>query len=235
MKKALCTLLCLAVCAALAACGAQPQSGAAPALPAASSSAAAGTASSSAPASGAQSGASLPAGSSGAASAPSSSRAPGRAQRVTATLADGSGSVALALPVPESWQLDGYTTWMEDGRKVLELGSVWKLPVYSDTAAPFTKEMTDPFLNNEMGYPEGYGLQRTLDFMLDGRHAKMILYKTWPDDSDKPWYPHYLFYVVPDGAGDGYYVVRLDFFSFEESAGDDTLFAIAQGMTATAA
>ena len=78
-------------------------------------------------------------------------------------------------------------------------------------------------------------LQRTLDFMLDGRHAKMILYKTWPDDSDKPWYPHYLFYVVPDGAGDGYYVVRLDFFSFEESAGDDTLFAIAQGMTATAA
>lgn len=229
MKKALCTLLCLAVCAALAACGGQPQSGAAPALPAASSSAAAGTASSSAPASGAQSGASLPAGSSGAASAP------GRAQSVTATLADGSGSVALALPVPESWQLDGYTTWMEDGRKVLELGSVWKLPVYSDTAAPFTKEMTDPFLNNEMGYPEGYGLQRTLDFMLDGRHAKMILYKTWPDDSDKPWYPHYLFYVVPDGAGDGYYVVRLDFFSFEESAGDDTLFAIAQGMTATAA
>ena len=154
---------------------------------------------------------------------------------MTATLADGSGSVALALPVPESWQLDGHTTWMEDGRKVLELGSVWKLPVYSDTAAPFTKEMTDPFLNNEMGYPEGYGLQRTLDFMLDGRHAKMILYKTWPDDSDKPWYPHYLFYVVPDGAGDGYYVVRLDFFSFEESAGDDTLFAIAQGMTATAA
>ena len=229
MKKALCTLLCLAVCAALAACGGQPQSGAAPALPAASSSAAAGTASSSAPASGAQSGASLPAGSSGAASAP------GRAQSVTATLADGSGSVALALPVPESWQLDGHTTWMEDGRKVLELGSVWKLPVYSDTAAPFTKEMTDPFLNNEMGYPEGYGLQRTLDFMLDGRHAKMILYKTWPDDSDKPWYPHYLFYVVPDGAGDGYYVVRLDFFSFEESAGDDTLFAIAQGMTATAA
>ena len=234
MKKALCTLLCLAVCAALAACGGQPQSGAAPASPA-SSSAAAGTASSSAPASGAQSGASLPAGSSGAASAPSSSSAPGRAQSVTATLADGSGSVALALPVPESWQLDGYTTWMEDGRKVLELGSVWKLPVYSDTAAPFTKEMTDPFLNNEMGYPEGYGLQRTLDFMLDGRHAKMILYKTWPDDSDKPWYPHYLFYVVPDGAGDGYYVVRLDFFSFEESAGDDTLFAIAQGMTATAA
>lgn len=229
MKKALCTLLCLAVCAALAACSGQPQSGAAPALPAASSSAAAGTASSSAPASGAQSGASLPAGSSGAASAP------GRAQSVTATLADGSGSVALALPVPESWQLDGHTTWMEDGRKVLELGSVWKLPVYSDTAAPFTKEMTDPFLNNEMGYPEGYGLQRTLDFMLDGRHAKMILYKTWPDDSDKPWYPHYLFYVVPDGAGDGYYVVRLDFFSFEESAGDDTLFAIAQGMTATAA
>ncbi len=154
---------------------------------------------------------------------------------MTATLADGSGSMTLALPVPESWQLDGYTTWMEDGRKVLELGSVWKLPVYSDTAAPFTKEMTDPFLNNEMGYPEGYGLQRTLDFMLDGRHAKMILYKTWPDDSDKPWYPHYLFYVVPDGAGDGYYVVRLDFFSFEESAGDDTLFAIAQGMTATAA
>ena len=138
MKKALCTLLCLAVCAALAACGAQPQSGAAPALPAASSSAAAGTASSSAPASGAQSGASLPAGSSGAASAPSSSSAPGRAQSVTATLADGSGSVALALPVPENWQLDGYTTWMEDGRKVLELGSVWKLPVYSDTAAPFT-------------------------------------------------------------------------------------------------
>lgn len=162
MKKALCTLLCLAVCAALAACGAQPQSGAAPALPAASSSAAAGTASSSAPASGAQNGASLPAGSSGAASAPSSSSAPGRAQSVTATLADGSGSMTLALPVPESWQLDGYTTWMEDGRKVLELGSVWKLPVYSDTAAPFTKEMTDPFLNNEMGYPEGYGLQLSL-------------------------------------------------------------------------
>ena len=63
----------------------------------------------------------------------------------------------------------------------------------------------------------------------------MILYKTWPDDSDKPWYPHYLFYVVPDAAGDGYYVVRLDFFSLEESAENDVLFAIAQGMTAAAA
>ena len=137
--------------------------------------------------------------------------------------------------MPEGWQLDGYTPFMQDGRKVLEVGGVWKLPVYSDTASPFTKEMTDPFLNSELGYPEGYGLQSTLDFMLGGRHAKMILYKTWPDDSDKPWDPHYLFYVVPDAAGDGYYVVRLDFFSLEESAENDVLFAIAQGMTAAAA
>lgn len=235
MKKALCTLLCLAVCAALAACGGQPQSGAAPPCPPLRPAQRPARLLPLPRQAGRKAAPACPRALSGRASAPSSSSAPGRAQSVTATLADGSGSVALALPVPESWQLDGYTTWMEDGRKVLELGSVWKLPVYSDTAAPFTKEMTDPFLNNEMGYPEGYGLQRTLDFMLDGRHAKMILYKTWPDDSDKPWYPHYLFYVVPDGAGDGYYVVRLDFFSFEESAGDDTLFAIAQGMTATAA
>ena len=225
MKKAIGPLLCLALCLALAACGGEAQSTASSthaALP--------GGGAVAPPASSAPQSAAVPE------AAASSGAAQGvAAQAVTAMLADGSGSAALTLPVPEGWQLDGYTTFMQDGRKVLEVGGVWKLPVYSDTASPFTKEMTDPFLNNEMGYPEGYGLQRTLDFMLDGRHAKMILYKTWPDDSDKPWYPHYLFYVVPDGAGDGYYVVRLDFFSFEESAGDDTLFAIAQGMTATAA
>ena len=226
MKKAIAPLLCLALCAALAACGEGAQSAATAAPPASSSQSAAAAAP---PASSSQSEA--------APEAAASSGAPQgvAAQAVTAMLADGSGSAALTLPVPEGWQLDGYTTFMQDGHKVLEVGGVWKLPVYSDTASPFTKEMTDPFLNSELGYPEGYGLQSTLDFMLGGRHAKMILYKTWPDDSDKPWYPHYLFHVVPDAAGDGYYVVRLDFFSFEESAENDVLFAIAQGMTAAAA
>ncbi len=234
MKKALCTLLCLAVCAALAACGAQPQSGAAR------------LARRFVQRSGRHGFFLCP-----------GKRGAKRRQPARGLLRGGQRAVQFQRAGPRA-KRDGHAGrrqrqrgpgaacarklaagWLhhldEGGRKVLELGSVWKLPVYSDTAAPFTKEMTDPFLNNEMGYPEGYGLQRTLDFMLDGRHAKMILYKTWPDDSDKPWYPHYLFYVVPDGAGDGYYVVRLDFFSFEESAGDDTLFAIAQGMTATAA
>lgn len=224
MKKAIGPLLCLALCLALAACGGKAQSTAASApavLPGGDAAAPSASAAQSAAAPQAAS-------SSGAAQGVA-------AQAVTAMLAGGSGSAALTLPVPEGWQLDGYTTFMQDGRKVLEVGGVWKLPVYSDTASPFTKEMTDPFLNSELGYPEGYGLQSTLDFMLGGRHAKMILYKTWPDDSDKPWYPHYLFYVVPDAARDGYYVVRLDFFSFEESAENDVLFAIAQGMTAAAA
>ena len=225
MKKAIGPLLCLALCLALAACGGEAQSTASSAHAALPGGGAVAPPASSAPQS-----AAVPE------AAACSGAAQGvAAQAVTAMLADGSGSAALTLPVPEGWQLDGYTTFMQDGRKVLEVGGVWELPVYSDTASPFTKEMTDPFLNSELGYPEGYGLQSTLDFMLGGRHAKMILYKTWPDDSDKPWYPHYLFYVVPDAAGDGYYVVRLDFFSLEESAENDVLFAIAQGMTAAAA
>lgn len=222
MKRVPFFIVCIYLCSMLAACAATPESASA-----------GGSSSSSpaAPASGSQSTVSVDSGASS-----QQPPIPSSAQTsVTASLSDGSGSVALTLPVPDGWELDGYTTFMLDGRKVLEIGGVWALPVYSDSAAPFTKAMTDPFLNSEIGYPEGYGLQSTLDFMLDGRHAKMILYKTWPDDSDKPWYPHYLFYVVPNSAGSNYYVVRLDFFSFEESAENETLFSIAQGMVAAPA
>ncbi len=228
MKRYIALMFCISFFTILTACAAQTASG---------TSSGSSLSSSEESAAGASSAASdHAAGSSSSSSGTSQTQASLEStQTVTANLSDGSGSVTLTLPVPDGWQLDGYTTFMLDGRKVLEVGGVWKLPVYSDSAAPFTKEMTDPFLNSEIGYPEGYGLQSTLDLMLDGRHAKMILYKTWPDDSDKPWYPHYLFYVVPNEAASDYYVVRLDFFSFEESAEDDTLFSIAQGMTATSA
>ena len=114
MKKAIGPLLCLALCLALAACGGEAQSTASSthaALP--------GGGAAAPPASSAAQSAAVPE------AAASSGAAQGvAAQAVTAMLADGSGSAALTLPVPEGWQLDGYTTFMQDGRKVLELSLI---------------------------------------------------------------------------------------------------------------
>ena len=104
---------------------------------------------------------------------------------------------------------------------MLELGSVEAAHVQGP---PPTKEMTDPFLNSELGLPWGYGLQSRLDFILGGRHAKMILYKNLAGRFRQALVPT-LFVLcrrrMPPGTA---LCVAAGLFSFEESTENDVLF-----------
>ena len=102
----------------------------------------------------------------------------------------GAGEKALViLSAPTDWEYDNYTTFTRDGVKVAEVLNLW--PAASG-ASPFTDAMTEPYADNSF-YPEGYGLLSTEDTELNGNALHILHMKTWPDASNKPWYPQYMF------------------------------------------
>lgn len=157
---------------------------------------------------------------SGASSSASSSGASARVDtsgwmvQFISTTVDGTDQkVLVVLRTPPEWKSDGHSTFTKDDIKIAEVTAVYP----SADGSPFPAAAADRYAHSDFSYPSGFGLQRTDDRTLNGRDARIYLYKTWPDDSDKAWYPHYAL-IALDG-----YAVDVHFYSFAESA-DDAVF-----------
>lgn len=205
----LCAVFLFAACGKKApAASSKPQStapGGASSSASSASSAPSASSASSAPASGSTS-------STSASASASTSAAPTVLQTMTLYVNGTNERAVLSMDIPEEWVQDGPTTLSTSAHKVLETGTLWKV---TDPANPFTAEMDALFADDSsFGYPEGYGLQRTTNSTIGNGMARCYLYKTWPDDADKAWYPHHYLYVIGD------YVLNVNLFSFEETASD---------------
>lgn len=204
MKKTLLCVLCAALCICmLAGCGA-------PDLTGVSSSAAL-----SGPASGASApvSSSAPASSAPAASASTAPVTPTAQQFVSLHVSNEDKLALLVLQTPTDWSYDNINTFSKNQKKVAEASAIWKV---DDPAAPLTDAMTAQYADDAGMFPEGYGLVSTIDRSVNGNLLRTYLYKTWPDDADEPWYPHYCFYVT-DG-----YVVQMIFYSADANSDDAT-------------
>ena len=200
-------LLALALCCALVlvACGKKPASSAAPSESAVTASGAASSTSQGESASS----------KTAAVSSSTPATLATTQQTVTMRVSNEDKLALVALNLPDTWNYDGGTTFSKNERKTAEVAAIWKV---ADAANPLSDELVYGFgASDEMTYPDGLGHVHTLDKLVAGNICRTYLYKMWPDDSEKPWYPHYTFYVV-DG-----YVVQIYFFSDTETD-DDALF-----------
>ncbi|MEG2596501.1 MAG: hypothetical protein RR989_08475, partial [Ruthenibacterium sp.] len=121
----------------------------------------------------------------------------------------------ISIMLPQDWEISGSTVVGPDGIKRIEFAALHE---NADPADPFPAILTNDYATGGgMQYPEGYGFQRLFAKEINGNPYQMYIYKTWPDDSDKAWFPHYTFYAI-NGC-----VLQVHFFSFTETD-DDALF-----------
>ena len=164
MKKIVSLLICLSLClTAFSACGKKSSTSAAASSGAESTASAVPPSVSSAP--------TVQSESTAASSSVSSEIAPVDGHKVSASIqvANENRLGVLTLTVPETWTYDTYATFTQDNIKVADLAALWKT---ENPSIPFTVEMTDGFAHPESGdgpqYPEGFGLQQTLDRTVGG-------------------------------------------------------------------
>lgn len=151
----------------------------------------------------------------------------GAVHTVSLTPMNETGIVVLSLTVPGDWSFDSYTTFSNAFGKVAEVVGAWKV---DNPLNPFAGDIVDSYAFDTEGmYPEGYGLQSTLDKSINGNLMRTYLYKSWPDDAAQPWYPHYVFYVLNN------YVVQISFYSFEASDLDPIFDSVIASATLTQA
>jgi hypothetical protein len=135
-------------------------------------------------------------------------------QFVSIPVAGSSDKVLLVLRTPLTWSFDDNYTFFNNDIKIAEVAAVYPI---SDPDFPFTEEVIAPYADSTYEFPEGYGLLSTSARMVNGNSVLTYLYKTWPDDADHPWYPHYSLMVIDD------YVVAMHFYSLDEKS-DDAVF-----------
>ena len=204
MKPIIALVLCGALL--LAGCGKKPAASTSASDPQSAATSAASSAVSS------QSTASSSAASSAANSAPVKAT---KQQAVTLHMANEDKLALISLNTPDTWSYDGATTFSQNDKKIAEVAAIFKV---QDAANPLSADLVYGFgASDEMSYPDGLGHIETLDKLVSDNICRTYYYKMWPDDAEKPWYPHYTFYVV-DG-----YVVQIYFFS-DSQTGDDALF-----------
>jgi hypothetical protein len=135
-------------------------------------------------------------------------------QFVSIPIAGSSEKALIILRTPLTWNFDDNYTFFNNDIKIAEVAAVYPI---SDPDFPFTEEIIAPYADSTYEFPEGYGLLSTSARMVNGNSVLTYLYKTWPDDADHPWYPHYSLMVMDD------YVVAMHFYSLDEKA-DDAVF-----------
>ncbi len=151
------------------------------------------------------------------ASASSSPAAATQQTFISLPVNNGTVTALLVLDAPKDWHYDNYVTFTgSDGIKVAEAAGIWKIPT---GGVPFDPSIIEPYEKHEGDYPEGYGYQDMEELTLrnqDGSDSQVRIYtyKTWPDDADQAWYPRYTFTQVGD------YLVQINFYTFDEDAGD---------------
>lgn len=140
----------------------------------------------------------------------------GVAQSLTFWYGDGGTKHAvIAMTLPAEWEISGSTIVDPNGIKRIEFVALHE---NADPADLFPTSLTyDYATGGGMQYPEGYGFQRMITNKINDNPFQMYTYKTWPDDSDKAWFPHYTFYAI-NGC-----VLQVNFYSFTETD-EDALF-----------
>ncbi|MEG1640055.1 MAG: hypothetical protein RR284_03915 [Ruthenibacterium sp.] len=127
----------------------------------------------------------------------------------------GTKHATVSMKLPKDWTVSDSTVVGPDGIKRMEFATLHE---NADPADPFPATLTNDYATGGgMQYPEGYGFQRLIAKEINGNPFQMYIYKTWPDDSDKAWFPHYTFYAI-NGC-----VLQVHFFSFTETD-EDALF-----------
>lgn len=124
---------------------------------------------------------------------------------VNTTTSDGT-AVLIEAAVPSEWKFDGYTTYSEGEKKVMEIMYAEKI---TDKDNPYSIPNSEQFTASEGD--DGFGYIESQEVILPTTKAMLHLRKDYPHDSENPIYPH--IYLVQKGD----YIVVVSFTAYDES------------------
>lgn len=128
---------------------------------------------------------------------------------VNTTASDGTEVLIEALyplNMSPNWSFDGYSTYYEGEKKVMEVMYAEKI---ADKSDPYNIPQTEQFTATEGD--EGFGYIESQEITLPTTKALLHLRKDYPHDSETPVYPH--IYLVQKGD----YIIVVNFTAYDEN------------------